>query len=456
MMLYALALANHVTLLVSLAALWAMGLPATWIVIQHLRHRRAALAREALLLSAPLPSDGELPHVLVQIPSFNEGKLVRRVCEAVGDLDWPRDRLHVQLLDDSTDGSQLAAGEAVAAMRERGVDALLLHREDRTGYKAGALAAGLARANHEFVAIFDADYVPPKDFLRSCMRPMLLDERLALVQARCDYLNAGQNWLTRIQQRILDAHFGIEQATRSWTGQVLPFNGTCGIWRRAAIDDAGGWQSDTLAEDLDLSYRVQLRGWRALFLVTVGVPGELPSTFSTWRTQQYRWVKGPTQVARKLLPMVWRSGISFSRKFLSTLQFFGSAFGPILGIAVATGAIDLAGGVELSSLPTTLLSLAILQALAETSAMLLLGQKTVRGASLWAEIPWVPAVSAVFNWLALANLLGVLEAMVGRSSAFVRTPKTARTGEGNLYSGSDMSVDTAKSLPNHPAQGMRN
>ncbi|HXP76929.1 MAG TPA: glycosyltransferase family 2 protein [Stellaceae bacterium] len=449
MMLYALAFANHVILLLSLATLWAMGLPATWIVFQNLRHRRAALATEVRLLGMPLPPDAELPHVLVQIPSFNEGKLVRGVCDAVAGFDWPRDRLHVQLLDDSTDGSLLAASEAVSAMRERGVDAVLLHRDDRTGYKAGALAAGLSLANHEFVAIFDADYVPSKDFLRSCMRPMLLDERLALVQARCDYLNADQNWLTKIQQRILDAHFGIEQPTRSWTNQVLPFNGTCGIWRRAAIDDAGGWQSDTLAEDLDLSYRVQLRGWRALFLVTVAVPGELPATFSTWRTQQYRWVKGPTQVARKLLPMVWRSGISFSCKLLSTLQFFGSAFGPMLGIAVATGAIDLAWGVGLSSLPATLLCLAILQALAATSAMLLLGQKTVRGASLWAEIAWVPAVSAVFNWLALANLLGVLEAMVGRSSAFVRTPKAARAGEGSF--GSDTSIDTAASLSNHRA-----
>src|SRR5262249_29640838 len=159
------------------------------------------------------------------------------------------------------------------------------------------------------------------------------------------------NWLTRIQQRILDAHFGIEQATRSWTGQVLPFNGTCGLWRRVAIDDAGGWQSDTLAEDLDLSYRVQLRGWRALFLVTVPVPGELPDTFSTWRTQQFRWVKGPTEVARKLLPMVWRSGIPLLSKVLSTLQFLGGAFGPMLGVAGVTAAIELAGPVEFSSLP---------------------------------------------------------------------------------------------------------
>jgi cellulose synthase/poly-beta-1,6-N-acetylglucosamine synthase-like glycosyltransferase len=359
--------------------------------------------------------------------------------------------LHVQVLDDSTDGSVLASGEAVSAMRGQGIDAVLLHRDSRAGYKAGALAAGLERDGHAFVAVLDADYVPPGDFLRSCMRPMLLDQRLALVQARCDYLNADRNWLTRIQQRILDAHFGIEQATRSWTGQVLPFNGTSGLWRRAAIDDAGGWQSDTLAEDLDLSYRAQLRGWRALFLVTVAVPGELPDTFSTWRTQQFRWVKGPTEVARKLLPMVWRSGIPLSSKVLSTLQFLGSAFGPVLGIACVTAAIDLAGGVGFSSLPTTLLCLAVLQAVVATSAMVLIGQKTVRGASMWAELRWLPLVSALFNWLALANLRGVVEAMVGRRSGFVRTPKAARGGQAQAYGGSETSVDAAASLSNHPA-----
>jgi cellulose synthase/poly-beta-1,6-N-acetylglucosamine synthase-like glycosyltransferase len=434
-MLSALVFANHVILLLALGSLWAIGLPATWTVLQHLRCRGAAQEKEARLLGTPLPPDGELPHVLVQIPTFNEGRLVRAVCQAVAEFDWPRDRLHVQILDDSTDESILAAREGVAAIGQRGIDAALLHRDSRIGYKAGALAAGLDRANHEFVAIFDADYLPPRDFLRSCMRPLLVDDRLALVQARCDYLNADRNLLTRIQQRILDAHFGIEQATRSWAGQVLPFNGTCGIWRRAAIDDAGGWQSDTLAEDLDLSYRVQLRGWRALFLVSVAVPGELPDSFRSWRTQQFRWAKGPAEVARKLLPMVWRSGISVRRKLLSTLQLCGSAFGPLLGIAGTTGVIDFAWGVGFSSLPTALLALAVLQAISAASAMVLLGQQSLRGASLWAEARWLPLVIALFIALALANLGAVIEAILGRPSAFVRTPKTPRgdqsSGPGN-------------------------
>jgi cellulose synthase/poly-beta-1,6-N-acetylglucosamine synthase-like glycosyltransferase len=449
---YALALANHALLLLSLAGLWALGLPATWIVLQNLRRRGPALADEARLLAAPLPPDSQLPDVLVQIPTFNEGTLVRGVCRAVAALDWPRERLHVQVLDDSTDGSTLAASAAVAELNEEFIDAVLVHRESRAGYKAGALAAGLECSSHEFVAILDADYLPPPDFLRSCMRPLLVDGGLALVQARCDYLNADQNWLTRVQQCILDAHYGIEQATRSWTGQVLPFNGTCGIWRRAAIDDAGGWQSDTLAEDLDLSYRVQLSGWRALFLVAVAVPGTLPDSFSSWRTQQFRWVKGPTEVARKLLAMVWRSKFSLSCKVLSTLQFLGSAFGPLLGIVLATGVIDLAWGGGFSALPAILLGVAVLQAIAATSAMVLLGQTTIRGVSPWAAARGLPLVIALFIGLAIANLRGVLEGLLGRRSAFVRTPKPTHAGPPDVYGELAASIDTAVALSKHPVE----
>ena len=451
-MLSALLVANHVILLVSLGCLWVMGLPITWIVFQYLRRRRDALAAEARLLAAPLPPEGALPHVLVQIPAFNEGQLVCRVCEAVANFDWPSDRLHVQVLDDSTDASMLVADEAVSALRERGIDAVLLHRNTRSGYKAGALAAGLEHVNYEYIAILDVDYVPPRNFLSACMRPMLRDSRLALVQARCDYLNAQQNWLTRVQQRILDAHFGIEQAARSWTGQVLPFNGTGGIWRRSAIDDAGGWHSDTLAEDLDLSYRVQLRGWRALFLVTIAVPGELPDDFTTWQMQQFRWTKGPAQVARKLLFTLWRSSVSLPRKLYSTLQFFCSASAPIIGVAAATAAIEFAWGVGLSPLEKGLIALGSLQGMCTVSVFILLGQRWVRGARSLTEVRWLPPLIVLFQCLALANLRGVIEAMLGRPSAFVRTRKSFRAGDPPMPRGGDMRIDTAPSLPNHSAE----
>jgi cellulose synthase/poly-beta-1,6-N-acetylglucosamine synthase-like glycosyltransferase len=252
-----------------------------WTLAQYLRRHRAGLAAEAELLAAPLPPAEALPSVLVQLPTYNEGALISRICAAVAELDWPRDRLKVQILDDSTDGSEVEAERAVAFLRAQGIEAVLPRRTVRQGFKAGALAQGLRLSDEPFVVVFDADYIPPSDFLKSCMRPLIADGRLAFVQARCDFLNGDENALTRAQQRILDAHYAVEQPARSWSGQILPFNGTCGIWRRAAIADAGGWQGDTLAEDMDLSFRVQLKGWRALFPAscrTASEPGDVSSS----------------------------------------------------------------------------------------------------------------------------------------------------------------------------------
>ena len=232
-------------------------------VLLHLYHRRTGLERERIALTRPLPADDELPAILVQIPTFNEGRLVRRVLDAAVSLDWPRDRLQIQLLDDSTDASAEIARATIAEFRLRGYDVNLIQRTHRAGFKAGALRAGLACSREPFVAVFDADYVPSPNFLRLCLRPLLDDPRLAFVQARCDFLNATENRVTHAQQVILESHFAVEQPTRCWAGQFLPFNGTGGVWRRAAIEAAGGWQADTLTEDLDLSYRAQMRGWRA-------------------------------------------------------------------------------------------------------------------------------------------------------------------------------------------------
>ena len=229
----------------------------------------------------------------------------------------------MQVLDDSTDESAEIARDAVREYQLRGHHVSLIYRAERVGFKAGALKAGLAGSSEPFVAIFDADYIPKPDFLRLCMRPLLSDPDLAFVQARCDFLNATDNRITRAQKAILDSHFGIEQVTRSWAGQILPFNGTCGIWRRTAIEDAGGWQGDTLTEDLDLSYRAQLAGWRDDALVTVAVPGELPDTLEAWQRQQFRWNKGFAQNARKLLPIVWRGDLSWSRRAEAVLHLGG-------------------------------------------------------------------------------------------------------------------------------------
>jgi cellulose synthase/poly-beta-1,6-N-acetylglucosamine synthase-like glycosyltransferase len=414
---------NHVVLLLSLTLHCILGGYYTWILIQFLRHRRLALAAEARLLQEALPPDSELPQVLVQIPTFNEGHLVCRIAAAIGEFDWPSDRLRVQILDDSTNGSVVFGQQAVETLRQRNIDAVLLHRTNRAGFKAGALAEGLRQSDHEFIAMFDADYVPPRHFLRSCMRPLLVDRNLGLVQARCDFLNANENRVTWVQQRILDAHYAVEQAAKSWSGQIMPFNGTCGIWRRAAIEDAGGWHGDTLTEDIDLSYRAQIVGWHASFLMSVTVPGELPATLTSWRTQQIRWNKGLTEVARKMLPTVWSSQLPLCQKLVSTLHLCGGIFGPCVALTVLTGVIDLTLGVGLTLSTVLLFAFSVFEATICGQLIILFGQQQARGANLRRELIRLPIVSWVFIFVAIATYRATIEVCFSHETVFVRTPK---------------------------------
>jgi cellulose synthase/poly-beta-1,6-N-acetylglucosamine synthase-like glycosyltransferase len=415
---------NHGFLLTSLSLLTLFGISYTWIiVIQYLRYRRTSLAEEARILATPLPTDELLPHVLVQIPTFNERDLVCRVAESIGRFDWPKDRLHIQILDDSTDGSLSFAEQAVSSLRQQNIDAELLHRKNRYGFKAGALAEGLRRSNHEYVAIFDVDYIPSSDFLRLAIRPLLRDPLLALVQVRCDFINANDNFLTRVQQRIIDAHYSVEQPARSWSGHIMPFNGTCGIIRRAAIDEAGGWLGDTLAEDLDLSYRIQLLGWRSLFLFTVTVPGELPTTFKAWQTQQFRWTKGFNEVTRKLLPKIWQSHIALRHKLIAVVHLFCGIFGSLLGIAVITTLIDSTVGIGSTPLSVALSFITAIVWISGLLVMFLLGQKVARNANLFREVLKMPLVLVLFFYIALVNSHGAMQSYLRRNTAFVRTPK---------------------------------
>ena len=305
----------------------------------------------------------------------------------------------------------------------RWFDAVVLHRTDRKGYKAGALAEGLAHSTAEFVAILDADYLPAPDFLKLCMRPFLTDPRLALVQARCDYLNGGENIITATQRRILDAHYAIEQPARAWAGQVMPFNGTCGIWRRAAIEAAGGWSGDTIAEDMDVSYRVQMAGWHALFLSSVAVPGELPRSFTAWRLQQFRWTKGSAEVTRKLLPSVWSSRLSPGQKIGATFHLGQGAFGPLFLIILVTGAIEHFFGGGLTSGAALLLTLAAAEMILGPALLQIVGQVLTRRAGFATEAAQVPVTLFLQLLVGLANLRGSLEAFAGHGSAFVRTAK---------------------------------
>lgn len=274
----------------------------------------------AVVATAP----AEWPTVTVQLPIYNEPAVARRVVEAATALDYPPDRLQIQVLDDSTDRTAAWLPGWVARLRRQtGKNISYHHRRQRQGYKAGALAAGLSQASGEFIAVFDADYVPPPDWLRRTVPALAAHAQLGFVQTRWSYLNRSQNALTGAQALALDGHFVVEQQARSAIGLWQNFNGSGGLWRRAAIEQAGGWTADTVTEDFDLSYRAQLKGWRGSYIDAVDAPGELPPTLSGYKRQQRRWAKGACQTLRKLAPGLWHSQASPARRLYAGLHMAG-------------------------------------------------------------------------------------------------------------------------------------
>src|SRR6478752_4986012 len=296
------------------------------------------LFRKGPVLKRAELADADLPHVLVQLPVCNEGPLALRVAASAARMDWPRDRLTIQLLDD---GDSHAHDELAANVRAQVPDDVnfhILRRGDRKGFKAGNLAFGLCHSDAPFVAVLDADFVPPADFLRRTVPALLADSGLAFVQTRWGHANRTANWLTRVQGLLLDAHFAVEQEARFRAGMPLTFNGSAGVWNRTAIEQGGGWTGDTLTEDLDLSMRCMMEGWRGAMVSDLVVPGELPQTAAAWRAQQARWTKGHAQVARKLLPLIWSSTMPLWKKTAMTMQMCQFAF---YMLAFASAAISL-------------------------------------------------------------------------------------------------------------------
>ena len=423
--------AADVLLIVCLIVAYSFCWSLTRTVWLYVRHRRAGLQREREMLGGALPPDAALPAVVVQIPTFNEGALVWRALAAVTALDWPADRLQVQVLDDSNDDSAEIVRAAVHEFQRRGHSVALIQRTARTGFKAGALKAGLARSNEPFVAIFDVDYVPRPDFLRLCMRPLLADPGLAFVQARCDFLNGTTNRITRAQQLMLDNHFGVEQATRSWTNQILPFNGTCGVWRRAAIEAAGSWHGDTSTEDLDLSYRAQLAGWRAVHLLSVAAAGELPATLDAWHNQQRRWNQGFAQTTRKLLPAIWHSKLTWKCKAQAMLHLGGCFSGIVVTALVVLWIADWVLGTMSYAIVLPLAGLGLLIGVVDTLALPIASRNLLQltlcvrpPTTLWQTCMLV----LVANWMYLRSKVAmgwdILQALDGEV-LFERTPKAA-------------------------------
>lgn len=393
-----------------------LGLYRVALLAAFLRGRRRA--------SPPPPAPREWPHVTVQLPLYNERYVAGRLLAAVARLDYPRERLQVQILDDSTDLTAVLVRRIARILSRHGLDVEHVQRARRQGYKAGALAAGLRTAKGRLVAIFDADFVPQPDFLRR-MVPHVLQPGVGLAQARWGHLNRDATWFTRLQAILLDGHFGIEQPARSFSGWFLSFNGTAGIWHREAIEAAGGWTSDTLTEDLDLSVRAQLAGWRFVYVDDVVVPGELPLDSDSFRSQQRRWTKGGVQVARKLLPRILRARLAAGVKLEATLHLTCYAAYPLLvSLAVLrTPARLLApqanwlgllpGEVTLLALGT--LPLVLFYTLAQHR------NRAAGGLRRWLRHS-IPAM-ALGAGLAVSNALAVLEGLFGRDVRFERTPK---------------------------------
>ena len=366
----------------------------------------------------------ELPKVLVQIPIYNEPMVVERAIMAAGALDWPRDLLKIQLLDDSTDLTSDIAVHAVARLRKDGIDIDHVRRADRAGFKAGALAAGMALSDAPYVAVFDADFAPTPDWLRRAMAAMLANPRAAFVQTRIEWGNGGQSWLTRTQRLMQDAHFAVEQEVRARRGVPFQFNGTGGIWRRAAVEEAGGWSHDTLSEDLDLVLRTHLKGWTGVFLMEPHVVGELPQNLADFSVQQSRWSKGFVQVARKLLPQVWDADWSDEAKFTTTVALGQQLVFPTLVVGLLALIVSMLGHGYLVGLFRFLLWLWLVGMLAVLVGMTFGAFRRLQRGSLVDYVVTAASVPALIVYLAVANAGAILGAMLGKKTEFVRTPKT--------------------------------
>lgn len=299
----------------SMLVLGAYGAHLYVLVFLFRRQRQRVRNRQTETIRKQSPVSPETwPVVTTQIPLFNERDVSRRVIQAVAAMDYPPQMHEIQVLDDSTDTTRDLIDEVAAELRSSGVDIHVVRRPNREGYKAGALGHGLKRCRGEFIAMFDADFVPPRDFLHKTIPLLLASPDVACVQGRWAHINERESWLTRAQALALDVHFAIEQGARSWNGLMMNFNGTAGVWRKAAIDDpaVGGWSGDTLVEDMDLSYRAQMAGWRLEYCFDLACPAELPNTVQALKSQQRRWSTGAMQTGRKLLPRIWSSGSGLS------------------------------------------------------------------------------------------------------------------------------------------------
>ena len=408
-----------------LGVLAAYGIHRYWLVYCYSKHRANIPSKPA--------EPASWPKVTIQLPIFNERYVVERLVEAISRLDYPSSLLEVQLLDDSTDETQAVARACVERYRALGLRIHYLHRANREGYKAGALAEGLKSAAGEFVAIFDADFQPSPDFLRLTL-PYFSDSNLAMVQTRWTYLNRDYSALTEVESILLDGHFVIEHGARARSGRFFNFNGTAGVWRRKAIDDSGGWQHDTLTEDTDLSYRAQLRGWRFLYLPDIECPSELPVEMNAFKAQQARWAKGLMQTAKKILPRVLRADLPFGIKSEAFFHLTANISYPLMVLLSTLLLPAMIVRFYQGWLQMLLIDLPLfLASSCSISGFYLAAQRALYPNSWTRKIVYLPFVMAVGIGLSVRNAKAVLEALFGVQSEFARTPKYRIEGHAGTW-----------------------
>jgi len=399
-----------------LITLAAYGAHRYWMVYLYYKHKKNKTTE-------PAGHFAELPRVTVQLPIFNEQYVVDRLLDAVCRLDYPKDKLDIQLLDDSTDETVEVARLLVERYAALGHPVKYLHRDNREGFKAGALAEGLKTAQGECVAIFDADFVPPPDFLLKCIHHFT-DPKVGMVQTRWTHINRHYSLLTEVEAILLDGHFVLEHSGRARSGVFFNFNGTAGMWRRCAIDEAGGWEHDTLTEDTDLSYRAQLVGWKFVYLQDVECPAELPVEMTAFKTQQARWAKGLIQVSKKILPRVLKSDVSRHQKVEAWYHLTANLSYPlmiVLSVLLMPAMIIrfYQGWFQMLYIDLPL----FMASTFSISSFYLVSQKELFPKSWLRSLLYLPLLMSLGIGLTVTNTRAVLEALVGKQTSFVRTPK---------------------------------
>ncbi len=405
---------------VSLSILFAFGIHGLVMLYYY---------RKTLHIKTPeMKIEGEYPDVTIQLPMYNEMYVIERLIKAVCNIEYPKEKLQIQVLDDSTDETTIIASKLVDEYRAKGFDIEYIHRTNREGYKAGALKDGLDKARGEFVAIFDADFVPNRDFLVKTI-PYFKNKNVGMVQTRWEHLNEEYSFITRASALALDGHFVIEQQVRNKAGFFINFNGTAGVWRKETIYDAGNWHADTLTEDLDLSYRAQLNGWKFVFLNDVTSPAELPADINALKTQQFRWTKGAVETAKKILPLVFKSDLPLKIKLESFVHLTSNIVFPFI-ILVAILNIPLViikntvGGYDNYY---TLMSVFVLASIS-TFLFYMFAQRAI-------HLDWrkrlllFPVFLAGSMGFAVNNSKAVFEALINKKTGFARTPKYKIEGE---------------------------